>query len=111
MRVCGERLRTDSNFNLAGSITESHLRNPVSAIRSGSEGKTALPYFVVLRLQDASIRRFRDQPLELVTAVGTSKPSGQLDSHQQTPGSEKKRIGDATDVKLSDVTDKEVSNY
>ena len=53
---------------------------------------------------------FRDQPLELVTAVGTSKPSGQLDSHQQTPGSKNERIGDATDVKLSDVAHKEVSN-
>ena len=51
--------------------------------------------------QDASIRRFRDQPLELVTAVGTSKPTGQLDSHQKTPGSKNERIGEATDVSLS----------
>ena len=60
--------------------------------------------------QDASIRRFRDQPLELVTAVSTSKPSGQLDSHQQTPGSKSEHIGDATGVELSDVEYEQVPN-
>ena len=61
------------------------------------------------KFQGALIRRLADQPLQfdaLLTAVSTSKPSGQLDSHQQASGSQNERIGDATDVELSDVAHK-----
>ena len=46
---------------------------------------------------------------QLVTAVSTSKPSGQLDSHQKTPGSENEDAGCLIEVEISDVAHKQVS--
>ena len=109
------------NHRVQPRTVPSHLRNVVAQNvnqrRRSRPGLAARPRPVFARrtspsqvpIQERIIFRASGELAALLTAVDTSKRSGQHDCHQQAPGSENEHIGYSADVKLPDVAHKEVS--